>query len=101
MYEAEKKHNESLIYRGPPMIEAADEQLVEMRNEVAARPVDIDNWSYKARNVVIFNHMEEAPLTMEEHIERAKHQEMVICKDATRFKQEQPKLPHQVCGLSY
>lgn len=33
MYEAEKKHNESLVYRGPDMIEAADEQLVAKRND--------------------------------------------------------------------
>ena len=33
MYEAEQKHNQSLVHRGPEMIEAADEQLVSKRNE--------------------------------------------------------------------
>jgi len=32
MYDAEKKHNESLVYRQPEMIQAADEQLVAKRN---------------------------------------------------------------------
>lgn len=95
MYEAEKKHNESLVYRGPEMVQAADEQLVAKKNEAVERPIDVDNWSYKARNVVLFNHMDEAPLTMEEHIERAKCHEMAINKEATRYKNEQQKLPHQ------
>jgi hypothetical protein len=33
MYEAERKHNESLVHRGPEMIMAADEQLVAKRND--------------------------------------------------------------------
>jgi hypothetical protein len=32
MYDAEEKHNESLVYRGPEMIEDADRQLVARRN---------------------------------------------------------------------
>ncbi|KAL3097484.1 hypothetical protein niasHS_003932 [Heterodera schachtii] len=85
MYEAERKHNESLVFRGTQMIEEADEQMVAMRNETAQRPVDVDNWTYKARNVVLFNHLAEAPLTMGEHIERAKQREMAINREATRF----------------
>lgn len=94
MYEAERKHNESLVHRGPEMIMAADEQLVAKRNDEGERPVNIDNWTYKARNIVLFNHLDEAQLTMAEHIERAKSQEMVINREATRFKNEQQKLPH-------
>jgi hypothetical protein len=63
------------------------------------RPVNIDNWTYKARNIVLFNHLDEAQLTMAEHIERAKSQEMVINREATRFKNEQQKLPHAVCNF--
>uniref|UniRef100_A0A914I3Q0 Uncharacterized protein n=1 Tax=Globodera rostochiensis TaxID=31243 RepID=A0A914I3Q0_GLORO len=85
MYAAEKKHNESLVFRAPQMIKDADEQLVAKRNEAVDRPVNVDNWTYKARNEVLFNHLEEAPLTMGEHIERAKQQEMAINREATRF----------------
>jgi hypothetical protein len=33
MYDAEKRHNESLIHRGPEMIEDADKQLVARKNK--------------------------------------------------------------------
>lgn len=33
MYDAEKKHNESLVYRQQEMIEDADKQLVAKRNQ--------------------------------------------------------------------
>jgi len=60
------------------------------------RPINVDNWSYKARNVVLFNHLDEAPLTMQEHIDRAKTSEIHINKKGTRFKNEQQKAPDQV-----
>uniref|UniRef100_A0A915PGU9 Uncharacterized protein n=1 Tax=Meloidogyne floridensis TaxID=298350 RepID=A0A915PGU9_9BILA len=93
MYEAEAKHNESLVSRDQPMLEAADEQLVAKNDQ---RPINVDNWSYKARNVVLFNHIDEAPLTMQEHIDRAKTSEIHINKKGTRFKNEQQKAPDQV-----
>ncbi|KAL7076900.1 hypothetical protein ACQ4LE_003662 [Meloidogyne hapla] len=97
MYEAEKKHNESLVFRSQPMLEAADEQLVDKSNvSDDQRPLNVDNWSYKARNVVLFNNIDEAPLTMQEHIDRAKTSEIYINKKATRFKKEQQKAPDQV-----
>uniref|UniRef100_A0A915LL26 Uncharacterized protein n=1 Tax=Meloidogyne javanica TaxID=6303 RepID=A0A915LL26_MELJA len=123
MYEAEAKHNESLVSRDQPMLEAADEQLVakigdsqkfgkregcklvnfgakkhKIVNRLSddQRPINVDNWSYKARNVVLFNHLDEAPLTMQEHIDRAKTSEIHINKKGTRFKNEQQKAPDQV-----
>uniref|UniRef100_A0A915N2W9 Uncharacterized protein n=1 Tax=Meloidogyne javanica TaxID=6303 RepID=A0A915N2W9_MELJA len=97
MYEAEAKHNESLVSRDQPMLEAADEQLVAKSNTSDdQRPINVDNWSYKARNVVLFNHIDEAPLTMQEHIDRAKTSEIHINKKGTRFKNEQQKAPDQV-----
>jgi hypothetical protein len=62
--------------------------------------MDIDNWTYKARNAVLFNNINEAPLTMEEYIQRAKQNEKIINKDATRFKNEAPKRPDQVNNIS-
>ncbi|VDN02202.1 unnamed protein product [Thelazia callipaeda] len=79
MYEAEKKHNEKFVERGKELIKAADEQLM-----ITAAPGILDNWSYRARNVVHF-HPEEAPLTLEEHFQRQKADQKVINKSATRF----------------
>lgn len=40
--------------------------------------------------------MDEAPLTMAEYMERAKQNEKIINKEATRFPTEIPKQPIQV-----
>ncbi|KAI1721562.1 nuclear protein es2 domain-containing protein [Ditylenchus destructor] len=94
MYEAEQRHNESLVFRAPEPIAAADEQLLAIRNGKAEKPLSIDNWSYKARNNVFFK-LEEASLTMAEYIDRVKQNEKVINKEATRFKAEHIQQPHQ------
>uniref|UniRef100_A0A0N5AXG3 DGCR14-like protein n=1 Tax=Syphacia muris TaxID=451379 RepID=A0A0N5AXG3_9BILA len=86
MYEAEVKHNNELVYRGPQMVTAADEQLMISASSTAhtEKPKDLDNWTYKARNSVLFN-VEEAPLTVEEHLQRQKMNQKVINKEATRL----------------
>lgn len=94
MYEAEKRHNESLVFTGPAPIKAADEQLLAIKNNELVKPFGNDNWSYTARNSVLFN-PEEAPLTMAEYMERAKQNEKIINKEATRFKAEFSQQPHK------
>lgn len=59
------------------------------------RPIEIDNWAYKARNNVLFN-VDEVPLTMSEYIERVKQNEKIVNKEATRFPHEVLKQPTQV-----
>ena len=59
------------------------------------KAMDVDNWTYKARNSVLFNDMDEAPLTFEEYVHRSKQNEKIVNKEATRFKIEQ-KQPNQV-----
>ena len=59
------------------------------------KPKDLDNWSYKARNTVLFN-PEEAPLTVEEHIQRQKMNQRVINKEATRLPYGNHNGPAQV-----
>lgn len=61
--------------------------------------MDVDNWTYKARNSVLFNDMDEAPLTFEEYVHRSKQNEKIVNKEATRFKIEQ-KQPNQVVYLN-
>lgn len=89
MYEAEEKHNKELVYRGKEMIKAADEQLMISTAPSAQeeKPKDLDNWTYKARNSVLFN-VDEVPLTVEEHIKRQKMNQRVINKEATRLPED-------------
>jgi len=93
MYAAEEKHNRELVYAGPPLPLAADEQLLALTSASRERPNQNDNWTYKARNAVLF-HPEEAPPTMEEFLQRAKQNEKVINKEATRFKHGPMKNPN-------
>ncbi|VDD93080.1 unnamed protein product [Enterobius vermicularis] len=97
MYEAEEKHNKELVYKGKEMILAADEQLMLKAAPSAAeeKPKDLDNWSYKARNSVLFN-IDEAPLTVEEHIQRQKMNQKVINKEATRLPESIIAESHQL-----
>lgn len=53
----------------------------------SGKPKELDNWSYKARNIVHF-HPEEAPLTLDEHLQRQKANQRLINKSATRFSEE-------------
>lgn len=85
MYNAEQKHNESLVTRtqGNNALKGADEQFALPDTD---RPRNIDNWTYKAHNSVLF-HPDDAPLTSEDVIERKKMNQRVIHKDATRFRE--------------
>uniref|UniRef100_A0A915BNJ8 Uncharacterized protein n=1 Tax=Parascaris univalens TaxID=6257 RepID=A0A915BNJ8_PARUN len=74
MYEAEERHNKELVTR--------------------EKPKDLDNWTYKARNAVLFD-MDEVPLTVEEHIQRQKMNQRVINKKATRFSEQTRVEPNQ------
>ncbi|MFH4974421.1 hypothetical protein AB6A40_001130 [Gnathostoma spinigerum] len=89
MYEAEKKHNEVMKAQEKQMIMVADEQLMianaPRKDDEGAKPVG--NWSYKARNTALFV-PDEVPLTMNEHLQREKMNQMVINKEATRFHYE-------------
>ncbi|VDK71653.1 unnamed protein product [Onchocerca ochengi] len=97
MYEAERKHNKEFVIRGNELVKAADEQisisLAPGNTEV--RPKELDNWSYKARNIVHF-HPEEAPLTLDEHLQRQKANQRIINKSATRFPEGMNKEKKQV-----
>ncbi|VDK20892.1 unnamed protein product [Anisakis simplex] len=53
----------------------------------SARPKELDNWTYQARNAVLFD-IEEKPLTMQEHFERQKMNQRQINKQATRFTED-------------
>ncbi|VDM38370.1 unnamed protein product [Toxocara canis] len=96
MYAAEKKHNEELVMRGDEPIKAADEQLMIAAAPGASdgKPKELDNWTYKARNAVLFN-VDEVPLTMEEHLQRQKMNQRIINKQATRFSQQTHMEPRQ------
>ncbi|CAJ0598808.1 unnamed protein product [Cylicocyclus nassatus] len=86
--EAEKKHNaEQVTYGALPA--SADLQLaIKYDPEVdKEKPKEVDNWTYTARNSVLF-HLEGAPLTAEERIEQARRNQRVINKTATRFPQD-------------
>ncbi|VDN89695.1 unnamed protein product [Brugia pahangi] len=100
MYEAEKKHNQELITRGNELMKAADEQIMISlaAGAASAKPKELDNWSYKARNIVHF-HPEEAPLTLEEHLQRQKANQRIINKIATRFSEEVNKEKRQVTAV--
>uniref|UniRef100_A0A0R3RFA0 Nuclear protein DGCR14 n=1 Tax=Elaeophora elaphi TaxID=1147741 RepID=A0A0R3RFA0_9BILA len=97
MYEAEKKHNEEFVTRGNELVRAADEQIMISLAPGTAeeKPKELDNWSYKARNIVHF-HPEEAPLTLDEHLQRQKANQRIINKSATRFSEEVNKEKRQI-----
>ncbi|KAM3723677.1 Splicing factor [Dirofilaria immitis] len=100
MYEAEKKHNNQFVTRGKGLVKAADEQImISLAPETAeVRPKELDNWSYKARNIVHF-HPEEAPLTLDEYLQRQKSKQRVINKSATRFPEEINKEKKQIAAV--
>ncbi|KAK0416592.1 hypothetical protein QR680_012578 [Steinernema hermaphroditum] len=83
MYDAEEQHNAEMVSR-VEFIKDADKQLVAAKVENGPRPNDIGNWTYKARNSLIFN-PEGAPLTLKEHMENSKMNQKIINKNATRF----------------
>ncbi|KHN86648.1 ES2 similar protein 2 [Toxocara canis] len=67
---------------------------VQLRDRRAGKPKELDNWTYKARNAVLFN-VDEVPLTMEEHLQRQKMNQRIINKQATRFSQQTHMEPRQ------
>ncbi|VDL79229.1 unnamed protein product [Nippostrongylus brasiliensis] len=82
---AEAKHNaEKVTYGALPA--SADLQLAIKYDPEAdkAKPKEVDNWTYTARNSVLF-HLEGAPLTAAEQMERARRNQRVINKVGTRF----------------
>ncbi|KAI6191891.1 hypothetical protein M3Y97_00276700 [Aphelenchoides bicaudatus] len=85
IYEAEAKHNKELIERGKPMIMDADKQLMLRNVPDDNRPLNIDNWAYKARNNVLFGPEGAAP-TLREFTDAVKNQSSkIINKSATRI----------------
>ncbi|CAG9531955.1 unnamed protein product [Cercopithifilaria johnstoni] len=100
MYEAEKKHNEEFVTRGNKLIMASDEQIMKSLapGAIEGKPKELDNWSYKARNIVHF-HPEEAPLTLDEHLQRQKANQRIINKSATRFSEEVNKEKRQATAV--
>ncbi|KAE9553087.1 hypothetical protein FO519_003720 [Halicephalobus sp. NKZ332] len=87
MYEAEKKHNEELVSQ-LKAIKNADEQLLAIQNGEVPKPIALDNWTYKARNSLLFNPGDDVPLTKAEYVERLK-KEIVINKKATRVEKDE------------
>lgn len=85
IYKAEEKHNAGLIFRGKEMIEAADEQLLERFKPDDNRPNEIDNYSFKAKNSVLFQPDGVAP-TLREFMESVKNDgRKIINKAGTRI----------------
>lgn len=62
---------------------------------VAEKPKEVDNWTYKARNSVLF-HLEDAPLTAAERMEQARRNQRVINKTGTRFSDDIKIKPSEV-----
>ncbi|EJD76003.1 hypothetical protein LOAG_16964 [Loa loa] len=100
MYEAERKHNEEFITRGNELMKAADEQIIISLSTgaVEGKPKELDNWAYKARNIVHF-HPEEAPLTLDEHLQRQTANQRIINKSATRFSEEVSREKRQITAI--
>ncbi|KHJ93821.1 hypothetical protein OESDEN_06258 [Oesophagostomum dentatum] len=93
--EAEKKHNaEKVTYGALPA--SADLQLaIKYDPEVDKdKPKEVDNWTYTARNSVLF-HLEGAPLTAAERIEQARRNQRVINKKGTRFPDDVKNKPSE------
>lgn len=55
----------------------------------------MDNWTYTARNTVLF-HLDGAPLTAEERMEQARRNQRVINKAGTRFSEDIKNKPSEV-----
>ncbi|KAE9413159.1 hypothetical protein Angca_010095, partial [Angiostrongylus cantonensis] len=51
------------------------------------KPKETDNWTYTARNSVLF-HLEGAPLTAEERMEQERRNQRIINKSGTRFPED-------------
>lgn len=85
LYEAAALHNNEKIVRHA-IAAQADVQLA-LRYVDEERPIALDNWSYKARNSVLFN-PDGAELTEEEKMELAKKSQTEINKTGTRFSQD-------------
>ncbi|KAK6743310.1 hypothetical protein RB195_010520 [Necator americanus] len=93
--EAETKHNaEKVNYGSLPA--AADLQLaLKYCPEVDKdKPKEIDNWTYTARNSVLF-HLEGAPLTAAESVEQARKNQRIINKAGTRFSEDMKVKPSE------
>uniref|UniRef100_A0A1I7TBB0 Nuclear protein DGCR14 n=1 Tax=Caenorhabditis tropicalis TaxID=1561998 RepID=A0A1I7TBB0_9PELO len=85
IYKAEEEHNKNLVVRQAIAAEA-DVQLA-LKHAVNAdddRPLNVDNWKYKAWNTVLFN-PEGAALTVAEQADAAKKQKTEINRRGTRF----------------
>uniref|UniRef100_A0A183F330 DUF3108 domain-containing protein n=1 Tax=Heligmosomoides polygyrus TaxID=6339 RepID=A0A183F330_HELPZ len=59
-----------------------------------AKPKEVDNWTYTARNTVLF-HLDGAPLTAEERMEQARRNQRVINKAGTRFSEDIKNKPSE------
>ncbi|KAI6232175.1 hypothetical protein M3Y95_00459000 [Aphelenchoides besseyi] len=82
---AEERHNAELIERAKPMICEADRQLIERKEPEDNRPSEIDNWSYKARNALLYE-PEGATPTLKEFMEAVKcESQKTINKAGTRI----------------
>ncbi|KAJ1370108.1 hypothetical protein KIN20_031761 [Parelaphostrongylus tenuis] len=95
IYEAERKHNaEKVTYGALPA--SADLQLALKYDSEAdkAKPKEIDNWTYTARNSVLF-HLEGAPLTAEERMEQERKNQRIINKAGTRFPDDVKNKPSE------
>ncbi|CCD62885.1 Splicing factor ESS-2 [Caenorhabditis elegans] len=85
VYKAEEEHNKNLVTRQAIAAEA-DVQLA-LKHAVDAddnRPLNVDNWAYKAWNTVLFN-PDGAALTPAEIADAARKQQTEINKRGTRF----------------
>ncbi|KAK5979842.1 Splicing factor ESS-2 [Trichostrongylus colubriformis] len=93
--EAERKHNAKMVTYGE-LPASADLQLaIKYDPEFdRAKPKEVDNWSYTARNSVLF-HLEGAPLTAAERIEQARRNQRVINKTGTRFSEDIKNKPSE------
>uniref|UniRef100_A0A8R1DYJ9 Uncharacterized protein n=1 Tax=Caenorhabditis japonica TaxID=281687 RepID=A0A8R1DYJ9_CAEJA len=95
VYQAEKEHNKNLVVRQAIAAEA-DVQLAlkHVVNADDSRPLNVDNWEYKAWNTVLFN-PEGAPLTKEEQAEAARKQQTEINRRGTRFPESSKLKPSE------
>ncbi|VDM58210.1 unnamed protein product [Angiostrongylus costaricensis] len=95
IYEAEQKHNAEKVTHGI-LPASADLQLALKYDSEAdkAKPKEIDNWTYTARNSVLF-HLEGAPLTAEERMEQERKNQRIINKSGTRFPEDIKNKPSE------
>lgn len=95
IFEAEQKHNAEKVTHGV-LPASADLQLALKYDSEAdkAKPKEIDNWTYTARNSVLF-HLEGAPLTTEERVEQERKNQRIINKTGTRFSEDIKNKPSE------